>query len=108
MPFGLSPATYVFYLYFKPFVTRWRSLGMTASIWIDDGIIAAPTKEQCKYFRDIVRNDLRESGWRWNSKSDWELKQTGEYLGFIIDTIRFVFSIPEKKIKKLKDFILKD
>ena len=32
MPFGLSPATYVFYLYFKPFVTRWRSLGMTASI----------------------------------------------------------------------------
>ena len=80
-------------------------MGMTASIWIDDGIIASPTIEQCKYFRDIVRSDLRNSGWRWNSKSDWELKQTGEYLGFIIDTIRFVFSIPEKKIKKLKDFI---
>ena len=41
MPFGWAPACYVFFLYFKPFVSRWRSMGMTASIWIDDGIIAA-------------------------------------------------------------------
>lgn len=35
-------------------------------------------------------------------KSDWEPRQTGEWLGIIIDTVRMLFVVPEKKIFKLK------
>ena len=79
MPFGWGPAAYVFFLYFKPFISRWREMGMCASIWIDDGIIAAADYNTCLNYRNIVQDDLRNAGWKWNNKSDWNIRQTDEY-----------------------------
>ena len=56
-------------------------------------------------FANIVQNDLRQAGWKWNSKSDWNVRQTGEYLGLFIDTVRFVFTVPPAKVYKLKQLI---
>ena len=44
--------------------------------------------------------------WKSNeNKSNWEPCQLGEWLGIIVDTIRMLFIIPEKKIVKLKSVL---
>ena len=49
------------------------------------------------------RLDLASSGFIPNeSKSHWEPAQVGEWLGFLINTIQFMFQIPEAKLAKLK------
>ena len=51
----------------------------------------------------IQRRDLKLSGLKCNeSKSDWEPRQIGQWLGCIIDTIRMIFQVPSQKIEKLK------
>ena len=74
---------------------------MTASIWIDDGLVASQDRGKCLQYRDQVQSDLRQAGWKWNEKSEWNVRQTGEYLGLFIDTVRFMFTVPPAKIDKL-------
>ena len=51
----------------------------------------------------IQRSDLASSGFIPNeSKSHWEPVQVGEWLGFLINTIKFMFQIPDAKLAKLK------
>ena len=106
LPFGLSSACYLFTKMFKPFVARWRSLGIFAIVYIDDGIFACRTLSDAQSASTLVRFDLQHSGWKCNEKkSNWEPRQLGEWLGIVIDTIRMLFVIPEKKIVKLKSVL---
>ena len=43
LPFGLSSTCYLFTRMFRPFVYRWRSFGIMALLYIDDGIFACRT-----------------------------------------------------------------
>ena len=91
---------------FKPFVARWRSLGIFAVVYIDDGIFACRTLSDAQSASTSVRFDMQHSGWKYNEKkSNWEPRQLGEWLGIVIDTIRMLFVIPEKKIVKLKSVL---
>ena len=48
-------------------------------------------------------SDLHDAGWKANNqKSCWEPIQIGEWLGIIVNTIRGIFIVPEKKIQKAK------
>ena len=38
-------------------------------------------------------------------KTDWQPRQIGQWLGFIVDTIRMTFQVPPKKLEKLKRVI---
>ena len=50
--------------------------------------------------------DLDASGFLSNEqKSHWTPMQIGQWLGFIINTMSMHFSIPEKKVKKLKNLL---
>ena len=97
LPFGLSSACYLFTKMFKPFVARWRSFGIFAIVYIDDGIFACRSLLHAQSASKLVRSDLQLSGW----KSNWELRQLGEWLGIIVDTIRILFIVLEKKIVKV-------
>ena len=53
----------------------------------------------------MQRKDLDASGFLLSNeqKSHWTPMQIGEWLGFVINTMSMHFSIPEKKVNKLKN-----
>ena len=84
-------------------MARWRSYGIFAILYIDDGIFGSRSLADAKSASSLVRRDLENSGWKCNEqKSDWEPRQIGEWLGITIDTIRMLFVMPDKKVLKLK------
>ena len=82
-----------------------------ALIWIDDGFIGCKSKQLASQASKQVQSDLQMAGWVSNQKSNWELHQIGEWIGFIVNTAKMLIQIPERKIKKLEsqiDIILLD
>jgi len=107
LPFGLSSACYLFTKMTRPFIHRWRSLGIMAIMYIDDGIFAFRTEVEAQQASRFVQDDLRKSGWKVNvKKSRWEPHQITEWLGIVVNTIKMLFVIPEKKVVKLKSTLL--
>ena len=103
LPFGLKPACYVFTKVLRPLVKKWRAEGIRSILYIDDGINGHRSYHEALQAGNTVFHDITMSGFMINvEKSDFQPKQTGEWLGTIIDTRDMTFTIPERKIKKLK------
>ena len=78
-------------------------MGHVSLVYTDDDICGAADRVSAKAARLIQKKDLALSGLKVNaSKSVWEPRQIGEWLGFIINTIRMVYQVPPKKIESLK------
>ena len=108
LPFGLCSACYFFTKMLRPFVRRWRAMGHFSFVYIDDGISGASDIISVNAASRIERteSDLINSGFKGNeSKSHWEPMQIGEWLGFVINTIRITFQVPQRKIEKLQALI---
>ena len=106
LPFGLSTACFCFTKLLRPLVTRWRSLGHTSFVYLDDGFGSEPDKIRASAASIIQSKDLKNSGLLCNEeKSHWHPRQIGEWLGFIINTISMTFLLPDKKVTKLKNLI---
>ena len=103
LPFGLSTACFCFTKLFRPLVRRWRLMSHNCFVYLDDGISGQHDYVSARAASLIQRSDLASSGFIPNeSKSQWEPVQVGEWLGFLINTIQFMFQIPEAKLAKLK------
>ena len=106
LPFGLSSACYVFTKTMRPFVKRWRTLGIPCAIYIDDGIFGSKDKSECLSFCERIVSDLENAGLTLNMKKSKLIpSQTGKWLGFNINTATMEFSVPQEKILKLIDLI---
>ena len=106
LPFGLSTACYVFTKLLRPLVKRWRSLGLRAILYIDDGICVASTVEACKQARDVILADLKQAGLVINvPKSQLLPQQVGVWLGVVINLKDGMFVVPSEKIVKLQQAI---
>ena len=102
LPFGLSTASYVFTKTLRPFIKKWRGQGIRCAIYIDDGIQGSPTKKATAYNCLTMREDLEGAGFMLNGeKSCLYPSQTGEWLGFTINTATFTFAVPHRKLQKL-------
>ena len=67
----------------RPLVKRWRSLGIRAIVYIDDGIVAAESELQCLEHDEIVLSDLREADFILSiDKCCLKPCQIGDWLGF--------------------------
>ena len=103
LPFGLSTACFCFTKLFRPLVRRWRLMSHNCFVYLDDGISGQHDYVSARAASLIQRSDLASSGFIPNEcKSQWEPVQVGEWLGFLINTIQFMFQIPEAKLAKLK------
>ena len=72
-------------------------------VYLDDGISGQRDYVSAQAASLIQHLDLASSGFIPNeSKSHWDPVQVGEWLGFVINTIQFMFQIPEAKLAKLK------
>ena len=106
LPFGLASACYVFTKLLRPLVKKWRSEGIRAIVYIDDGICASKSRFQNIAHRDIMVSDLKQAGFVLNvSKSCLDPVRIGKWLGFIIDLQNGNFYIPEQKMESLKSAI---
>lgn len=87
----------------RPLVRLWRSRGMRAIVYIDDGLLLASGFEQAMAYRDVVKHTLHAAGFITNNeKCQWEPKQRAKWLGFELDTQIGMISIPEEKITSLR------
>ena len=85
----------------RPLVRRWRSMGHTSFIYLDDSFGSQPDKCSATAASLIQRKELSSSGLLCNEeKSHWTPIQTSEWLDFVIDSISLSFRIPEKKASK--------
>jgi hypothetical protein len=106
LPFGLASACFVFTKMLRPFVSRWRGMGLSAIMYIDDGICGCRTEVEALSASVQQQNDLSNAGWKVNDKkSDWKPRQIGEWLGLVIDTIRMQFVVSERKVSKLRGIL---
>ena len=58
LPFGLSSAPYVFTKMMRPLVRLWRSKGLKAIVYLDDGIVAVPDETGAIAASGWVRDTL--------------------------------------------------
>ena len=73
------------------------------AFYLDDGIYGSRDYISAKAASNIQRNDPVSAGFVTNKeKSNCEPVQIGEWLGFLINTIRFTFRIPKKKVEMLR------
>ena len=78
LPFGLSTACYVFTKLLRPLVKRWRSLGLRAIVYIDDGMCASTTAAESSKHTQLILSDLKSAGFVVNcEKSMLVPSQTG-------------------------------
>ena len=101
--FGLSTAGYVFTKVLRPLVTHWRLEGLRIIFYLDDGLNIGNSYTNCANSTATVLNCLQSAGFLVNvEKSQLEPKQSGEWLGFEINTRKMMYSVPQKKVDKLK------
>ena len=106
LPFGLSTSPYIFTKLLRPVVAHWRSQGIRISVYLYDGIGADSSKDSCSQDAQLVRGDLDRLGLLVKEeKSNFEPRQKGEHLGFILDLTNGEFSIPPGKIDHLFNLI---
>lgn len=103
LPFGLSSACFCFTKVLRPLVKRWRSMSHCCFVFLDDGISGHPDRVSASAASLLHQKDLKLGGLKLNrEKSMLEPMQVGQWLGFVIDTIKMQFRVPPKKIDKLK------
>ena len=106
LPFGLATACYIFTKLLRPLVRLWRSKGIKAIVYIDDGIIVAPGLKQARECSTVVRETLEAAGFVTNqAKCNWEPAQVQVWLGYCIDLAEGRITIPVEKIVDLKGLL---
>ena len=101
--FGLTSAGYIFTKVLRPLITDWRLKGFRVLFYLDDGFNIADSEKSCKSSTETISKTLTAAGFLINiEKSQLEPRQSGEWLGFHIDTRTMLYTVPQKKIEKLK------
>ena len=100
MPFGLSPAIYVFTQLLCHFIKMWRSAGIEATIFVDDGLAANTNRNALFHQAQTIKSDLIAGGWVPNKfKCIWIPVQTLACLGTNYDMLQNLISITPQKVE---------
>ena len=103
LPFGLATACYAFTKILRPLVKHWRSQGLRAILYLDDGIIAVSGRDAAAQASHKVRQDLRDAGLVEHiDKCNWIPVQQITWLGFFLDLDKGQIFVPTEKVKRLK------
>ena len=101
--FGLNDAPRAFTKTLKPPVGSLRSLGFKLVVYLDDIILAASTRDLCIYQGQTLIKTLENLGFVINlEKSDLVPSQVVLFLGFVVDSKKMSFSLPDSKIQSIR------
>ena len=102
LPFGLSTGPYIFTKVQRALTKHWRSQGIRIFTYLDDGAGADRSFSEAQEVSDLVRKDVKRSGFIANdAKSQWRPVQSGELLGFILNLSAGTFQVPQKRVDSL-------
>ena len=100
-PFGLNDAPRAFTKTLKPPVGTLRYLGFKIVVYLDDIILAASARELCIYQGQILTKTLENLGFVINlERSNLVPSQMVLFLGFIVDSKKMSFSLPDSKFNQ--------
>ena len=103
LPFGLSSAPYVFTKIMRPSVRLWRSKGIKAIVYLDEGIVSSQNESSAKASSAWVRDTLDKAGWVCNeTKSVWVLTHELCWLGFNLNLSKGSISVPGETVRALQ------
>ena len=103
LPFGLSSAQYTFTKLMKPVVAILRKLGFRLILYLDDMLVMAQTQEEIKKGLTTALILLTALGFVVNmKKSVIHPTQEIEFLGFVLNTRSMSISLPQQKLKSLR------
>ena len=68
LPFGLAMVCYIFTTLIRPLIRHWRSQGIWAIVYIDDGIVAVEGEAQAQQVSKIVQVDLEKADFVTNTQ----------------------------------------
>eukprot|EP00731_Ephydatia_muelleri_P008531 Em0004g869a len=106
LPFGLASAPYLFTKLLRPLVRLWRSKGLKAVMYLDDGIVAVQGEKEAEKASGWVRNTLHKSGLVVNDKkSVWRPSHSIAWLGFEIDLLKGQIAVPQAKVQALQSML---
>ena len=102
LPFGIAHAPWLFTKIKHQLVRFWRLKGIRCVSFVDDVLFACSSLSEALKLRDQVLRDMIECGWSvsW-AKSQIVPSQCVKFLGFEIDTVSGVTTVPEKKVNKI-------
>ena len=99
LPFGLSTGPYLFTKVQRTLTKHWRSQGIRIFTYLDDGAGADSSFQEAQEVSDLVRRDVKLSGFVANEiKSQWTPAQRGELLGFVLDLSAGTFQVPQRRV----------
>ena len=101
LPFGLNDALREFTKIWKSPVGTLRSLGFTIVVYLEDIILAASARELCIYHGQILIKTLENLGFVINLENNLVPSQVVVFLGFIVDSKKMSFSLPDSKIQSI-------
>ena len=102
LPFGLSASPRCFTKVLKPVLARLRTTGVRMVAYLDDFLVIAEDKQRAESHCQRVVDLLTTLGFIINlEKSQQTASQQIEFLGFIIDSVRMTFALPQDKVKKI-------
>ena len=103
LPFGLATACYAFTKILRPLVKHWRSQGLRAILYLDDGIVAVSSRDAAVEASHKVRQDLKDAGLVEHiDKCNWTPVQQITWLGFFLDLEKGQIFVPTEKVEQLK------
>ena len=68
LPFGLATACYAFTKLLRPVIKHWRSQGLRAIVYLDDGVVAVQGKDAAGTTSRKAKNDLSNAGFVENAQ----------------------------------------
>ena len=87
----------------RPLVKYWRSQGLQAVVYLDDGIGASCGELKARKDSSRIQQDLDRAGFVANiAKCKWSPSQQCVWLGFEVDLHQDILSVPQEKINALK------
>jgi len=79
----------------RSLVKLWRGKGLKAIIYLDDGIVRVKGECQAVEASSLVKLDLDNASFVINAeKNSWAPFQAIEWLGFRINLVKGMFSVP--------------
>ena len=99
LPFGLSVGPFIFTKIQKALTKHWRRQGIRIFTYLDDGAGADSDFSEAQRVSDMVRADVRRSGFVANDvKSQWVPVQSGELLGYVLNLQAGTFQVPQRRV----------
>ena len=103
MPFGLAPAPRIATKFLQPVIKYLRRKGVRCTVYIDDIIILARSKVQSLKHTQLAVDLLHSLGFGIHpDKLQAEPRQSVEFLGLQVNSVKMQFRVPQSKIRDLR------